>query len=257
MIPLKDQDAIRLKFAQEMLGPVKIDYFTQKDLGIVVPGREPCAYCKPTGEMLQELAGLSDLISLRVHIFEDERDEAAKFGVERVPGLVLRGKNGAHFKFYGMPGGTEFPSFLDTIVDISRNEVLFTDESVKLLRRLKEDVRVKVFVTPTCPYCPGMARAAFQMALANPHIKAEVIEVNEFPNLAQRYNVTAVPLTVIEDRIAIPGAVPEKALVEQVLKAAGSPAAQPSDVRGPTSSSEQKPPPGEPPSGRGSGLIVP
>ena len=257
MIPLKDQDAIRLKFAQEMLGPVKIDYFTQKDLGIVVPGREPCAYCKPTGEMLQELAALSDLISLRVHIFEDERDEAAKFGVERVPGLVLRGKNGAHFKFYGMPGGTEFPSFLDTIVDVSRQEVLFSEESVKLLRRLKEDVRVKVFVTPTCPYCPGMARAAFQMALANPHIKAEVIEVNEFPNLAQRYNVTAVPLTVIEDRIAIPGAVPEKALVEQVLKAAGSPAAQPSDVRGPTSSPEEKPPPGEPASGRGSGLILP
>src|SRR3990172_1612471 len=103
-----------------------------------------------------------------------------------------------------MPGGSEFPSFLDTIVDISRNEVLFTDESVKLLRKLKEDVRIKVFVTsslslrssftdssvkllrklkedvrikvfvtPTCPYCPGMARAAYQMALANPRIKAE------------------------------------------------------------------------------------
>ena len=257
MIPLKDQDAIRLKFAQEMLGPVKIDYFTQKELGIVVPGREPCAYCKPTGEMLQELAALSELISLRVHSFEDEREEAAKYGIERVPGIVLRGRNGATFKFYGMPGGSEFPSFLDTIVDVSRNEILFSDESVKLLRKLKEDVRVKVFVTPTCPYCPGMARAAFQMALANPHIKAEVIEVNEFPTLAQRYNVSAVPLTVIEDRIAIPGAVPEKALVEQVLKAAQSPAAQPSDVRGPTSASEQQRPPGEPASGRGSGLILP
>jgi hypothetical protein len=53
--------------------------------------------------------------------------------------------------------------------------------------------------------------------------------------------------------------VPEKALVEQLLKAAGSPAAQPSDVRGPTSASEPKQsPPGEPASGRGgSGLIIP
>jgi glutaredoxin-like protein len=206
--------------------------------------------------MLQELAALSDLISLRVHSFEDDREEAAKYGIERVPGIVLRGRDGATFKFYGMPGGSEFPGFLDTIVDISRNEVLFSGESVKLLRKLKKDVRVKVFVTPACPYCPMMARAAFQMALVNPRIKAEVIEVNEFPTLAQRYNVTAVPLTVIEDRIAIPGAVPEKALVEQVLKAAQSPAAQPSDVRGPTSAPEQRPPPGEERRGKG-GLILP
>jgi glutaredoxin-like protein len=264
MIPLKDQEAIRVKFAQEMLGPVKIDYFTQKELDIVLPGREPCAYCKPTREMLQELAALSDLISLRVHNLEDEREEAAKFGVERIPGIVLRGRDGTFFKFYGMPGGSEFPSFLDTIVDVSRNEVLLTEESVKALRRLKEDVRVRVFVSPTCPYCPGMARAAFQMTLANAHVKAEVIEVNEFPDLAKRYNVTAVPLTLIEDRIAIPGAVPEKALVEQVLKAAQSPAAQPSEVRGPsTPQAPPEDPRGKPPSadkpapGSGSGLILP
>ncbi len=257
MIPLKDQEAIRLKFAQELLGPVKIDFFTQKELDIVVPGRQPCAYCKPTRELLQELAALSDLLSLRVHILEDEREEAAKFGVERIPGIVLRGRDGAFPKFYGMPGGTEFPSFLDTIVDVSRNQVLLSQESVKSLRKLKEDVRVKVFVTPTCPYCPGMARTAFQMTLANPRVKAEVIEVNEFPELARRYDVKAVPLTVIEDRIAIPGAVPEKALVEQVLTAAQSPAAQPSDVRGPSSAAapQEAPPAGEP--RRGSGLILP
>jgi glutaredoxin-like protein len=258
MIPLKDQEAIRVKFAREMLSPVKIDYFTQKELNIVLPGRGPCANCKPTREMLREVAALSDLISLRVHNLEDEREEAAKFGVERIPGIVLRGRGGALFKFYGMPGGSEFPSFLDTIVDISRNEVLFSEQSVKALSKLKEDIRVRVFVTPTCPYCPTMARGVFQMALVNPHVKAEVIEVNEFPDLAQRYNVTAVPLTLIEDRIAIPGAVPEKALVEQVLKAAQSPAAQPSDVRGPSSAAKpEEPPSAEPASGRGSGLILP
>ena len=264
MIPLKDQEAIRVKFAQEMLGPVKIDYFTQKELDIVLPGREPCAYCKPTREMLQEVAALSDLISLRVHNLEDEREEAARFGVERIPGIVLRDRGGTFFKFYGMPGGSEFASFLDTIVDISRHEVLFSEQSVKALRKLKEDIRVRVFVAPTCPYCPMMARGVFQMALVNPHVKAEVIEVNEFPELAKRYDVTAVPLTLIEDRIAIPGAVPEKALVEQVLKAAQSPAAQPSEVRGP--STPQAPPEDprrkprsadKPASGRGSGLILP
>lgn len=260
MIPLKDQDAIRLKFAQELLAPVKIDYFTQKELDIVVPGRQPCAYCKPTREMLQEIAALSDLISLRLHNIEDEREEAANLGIERIPGIAIRGRDGASLKFYGMPSGTEFPSFLETIVDVSRGEVLLSEGSVKALRKLKEDVRVKVFVTPTCPYCPGMARAAYQMALASPHIKAEVIEVNEFPDLARRYDVKGVPLTVIEDRMAIPGAVPEQALVEQVVKAAGSPAAQPSEVRGPVTAaqpSEEPSPAPERKGAGGSGLVLP
>jgi glutaredoxin-like protein len=237
---------------------VKIDYFTQSEVDIVVPGRQPCAYCKPTREMLQELAALSDLISLRVHNVEEERAEAVKFGVERIPGIVLRGRGEASVKLYGFPGGTEFASFLDTIVDVSRREVLFSEASVKSLGKIKDDVVVKVFVTPTCPYCPGMARAAAQLALANPHIKAEVIEVNEFPELAQRYSVSAVPLTVIGERIAIPGAVPEAALVEQVLKATGSLAAQPSDVRGPTTASAQgeERPPDQPRPG-GSGLVLP
>jgi glutaredoxin-like protein len=258
MIPLKDQDAIRLKFAHELLGPVKIDLFTQKEIDIVVPGRQPCAYCKPTREMLQELAALSDLISLRVHYIEDEREEAARFGVERIPGIVLRGRDGGSFKYYGIPGGTEFAGFLDSIVDISRREVLFSEASVKSLAKIKDDLVIKVFVTPSCPYCPGMMRAAYQMALVNPSIKAEVIEVNEFPDLAQRYDVSAVPLTVIGERIAIPGAVPEQALVEQVLKAAGSPAALPSEVRGPTTAPQAPQPPreGEGRAG-GSGLVLP
>ena len=146
---MKDQELIRQKFAAELVGPVKIDYFTERELSLEVPGRRPCAYCKPTREMLQELAALSELISLRVHIFEEAAEERTRFGIERIPGTVLRGRNGAAFKYYGMPGGTEFPAFLESIVDISRAEVLLSKESVKELKKLRDDVLVRVFVTPT------------------------------------------------------------------------------------------------------------
>ncbi len=256
MIPLKEQEFIRQKFAQELVGPVKIDLFTQRELGIFVPGREACAYCKPTQDMLQELAALSESITLRVHVWEEAKKEAQNLGVERIPGIVLRGRDSVALKFYGLPGGTEFPSFLETIVDVSRGETLFSQESKRSLRKLKEDVVVRVFVTPTCPYCPAMARAAYQLALASPHVKAEVIEVNEFPDLAQRYGVRAVPLTLIDDLVVIRGAVTEKVLVEQVLKAAQSAGvAEASTPAGPASPATEA----EPRSGerRGSGLILP
>lgn len=258
MIPLKDQEIIRQKFAQELLGPVKIDLFTQRELDIFVPGRQQCPYCKPTREMLQELAALSDLISLRVHILDEAREDARKLGVERIPGIVLRGRDSALLKFYGMPGGMEFGSFVESIVDISRGESLLSQESQRSLKKVKREVTVRVFVTPTCPYCPQMARAAYQLALANPRIRPEVIEVNEFPDLAERYGVRAVPLTVIDDKVAIPGAVPEQVLVEQLLKAVQSPLAEPGEAGGPSSLAS----PGEPSrpqrgEQRDSGLIIP
>jgi len=149
VIPLKDQEFIRQKFAAELVGPVKIDYFTERELSLEVPGRRPCAYCKPTREMLQELASLSDLINLRVHLFEEAAEERSKFGIERIPGTALRGRDCVWFKYYGMPGGTEFPAFVESIVDISRGEVLLSQESVRELKKLRDDVLVRVFVTPT------------------------------------------------------------------------------------------------------------
>jgi glutaredoxin-like protein len=258
MISLRDQEAIGQKFAAEMVGPVKIDYFTERELGITVPGKTPCQYCKPAREMLQELAGLSDLISLRVHYIEDNPPEKAQFGVERVPGIVMRGMGGSFVKFYGIPGGTEFPMFIESIVDLSRGEVLLSEESVKALAELTQDVSVRVFVTPTCPYCPAMMRAAYQMAMISPHIRSETIEVNEFPELADAYKVHAVPLTVIDDKVAIPGMVHERDLVEQVMKVAG--AAKPSG-EAPEGPSTQPEPPAPKPIERGkqrpSGLYIP
>jgi glutaredoxin-like protein len=264
MIPLKDQELIRQKFAAELLGPVKIDYFTERELSLEVPGRRPCVYCKPVRELLQELAALSELISLRVHIFEEAVEERTRTGVERIPGIVLRGAQQAGastalFKYYGMPGGTEFPAFLESIVDISRGEVLLSKESVKELKKLREDVLVRVFVTPTCGYCPQMVRAVYQLSLANPRVRAEVIEVNEFPELADRYQVRAVPLTVIGDKVAIPGAMHPDALVEQVVKAGGSEVGAPQEVAGPISAVTPEDAPRAPQRGeqRPSGLIIP
>lgn len=256
MIPLKEQDAIREMFAHQLMGQVKIDHFTQTESALSVPGQNPCTYCKPTREMLQELAGLSDLVSLRLHILEDAPEEKAKYAIERVPATVLRGRSGRFVKYYGIPGGTEFPALLESIVDISRDDILLSEESIKTLNNLDKDVSIRVFVTTTCGYCPQMVRLVFQMALAIEKVHAEVIEISEFPDLAEKYHVQAVPLTVINDSVAIPGAVPEQTLVEQVIKASESTISPPSS---PTSgqSSPIKPPDVKRGEQRPSGLFIP
>ncbi len=51
-------------------------------------------------------------------------------------------------------------------------------------------------------------------------MRADIVEASEFPELARRYNVYAVPKTVINETAEVIGAVPEEAFVDAVSKAA-------------------------------------
>ncbi len=219
MIPLREQEYIRQRFEHELEGRVKIDYFTQKASTLFVPGREECTFCEDAGQMLGELASLSDKLSVTVHEFAEEREEAKKRGVDKVPGIVLRGPANRPLRFFGIPGGNEFPNFVETIIDASKQQTKIGGEAGKQLKKLKEKATIAVYVTPTCPHCPGVVRAAYRLALASSQIEATAVEISEFPKLAQQLGVRAVPFTVINGQASIAGALDEAGLVEAVLKA--------------------------------------
>ena len=73
-----------------------------------------------------------------------------------------------------------------------------------------------------------MARLAHAFAIENPLITSDVIEVQEFPALAQTYAVRGVPKTVmgtvsrlagVASQVQFVGAVPEPEFLERVLEA--------------------------------------
>ena len=72
-----------------------------------------------------------------------------------------------------------------------------------------------------------MARLAHAFAIENPFITSDVIEVQEFPALAQTYAVRGVPKTVmgtvsqlagVAPQVQFVGAVPESEFLERVLE---------------------------------------
>jgi alkyl hydroperoxide reductase subunit AhpF len=149
VIPLREQEYIKEAFARELVGPVRIDYFTQRASALYLPGREECAYCEDVRQMLEELAALSDKIRLTVHEFRDAREAASRLGVDKIPGIVIRGPANRAIKFYGIPTGHEFPGLIDDIVDSSRGKVDLAPDTVRRLKKLKQDVSIQVLVTPT------------------------------------------------------------------------------------------------------------
>ncbi len=63
------------------------------------------------------------------------------------------------------------------------------------------------------------------MAMVSPRVRADGVEVTEFPHLAQRYQVMGVPKTVLNENIEFVGAMPEEAVLAFVRQAAGNGAA--------------------------------
>ena len=193
-----------------LASPVKLLFFTQKNA---------CPTCTQQQELLQELASLSDKLELKVYDFVLNGDEVTSYRIDKIPATALVGKKDYGIRFYGLTAGYEFTSLIEAIVMVSIGQSGLHPELETLVRDIKEQVHMQVFVTLTCPYCPKMVRVAHQFAFINDYIQADMVEASEFPHLAQRYNVTGVPKTIINEAYSFDGALPEAAAYLEILKA--------------------------------------
>ena len=219
-IPETEAGALRAHLDQELEGPVTLDLFIEPKSAIVVPGRPECELCEETRDLLEEVAALSDQITLTVHDVRTESDLARDTGVSRVPTLVLRGAARGVVRYLGIPAGLEFGTLLADLAAVSRGTTTLTQESRTKLASLTKPVHVQVFVTPTCPYCLKVASLAHQAAVESGNVTADVVEISEFPDLAAQYHVRAVPKIVLNDTVKLVGAQAEAALVDAMLRAA-------------------------------------
>lgn len=218
------KEATRKKLASEMDGRVTVLFFTQEPSRLVLPDRlqgQECLYCRETRQLLEEVTSLSDRIDLIVHDFVAEKAKAQEAGIDKIPGILLRGEKDYGIRFFGIPSGYEYMSLLEAIVDVSRGQTTLAEKTKEALSSLERDVHIQVFVTPTCPYCTMAVRLAHQFALESPRIRADMVEATEFPHLAQKYKVFGVPRTVMNETTFIDGAVPEAIFLDHVLRAAG------------------------------------
>lgn len=61
-------------------------------------------------------------------------------------------------------------------------------------------------------------RLAHQLAIESDLVKADMVESSEFPHLANKYSVMAVPKTVVNEELFLEGSLAESQLVAAVMK---------------------------------------
>lgn len=209
----QDQEHLKSEFAG-LQQPVKLVVFSQEF---------ECQYCRETRQITEEVAALSDNISLEVYDFVADKEIAEQFNIDKIPATVVMvgGDEPKDYgiRYYGIPSGYEFSSLIHDILMVGGESAELAAETKQWLADLTEPVHFQVFVTPTCPYCPPAVLMAHKMAMASELVTADMVEANEFPHLSTKYNVMGVPRTVINEDTHVEGSVPEHMLLAKMQEA--------------------------------------
>ena len=123
--------------------PVKILFFTQ-----TIGAPDSVLMAK---QVLDEVASLHEHISVEEVNLILDRDRAAQYGIEHVPGIVLlRGEEDTRMRFLGAPAGYEFMSLIEAIILAGTDDSGLTQSSKDLIAsQVSGPLDIQVFVTPT------------------------------------------------------------------------------------------------------------
>jgi alkyl hydroperoxide reductase subunit AhpF len=104
-----------------------------------------------TKQILEELASLSDKITIEEVNVVLEKERAAQYGIDGLPAVaLLRDGEDTRMRFLGAPAGYEFMSLIEAAILAGRDDSGLSPESKRLVaEHVSAPIDIKVFVTPT------------------------------------------------------------------------------------------------------------
>ena len=113
-----------------------------------------CPYCDDTRQLVEEVTAISDLLSVEIYDMEADGDLAARYNVDKAPGLVIAAKEEGQItdfgvRLSGIPSGHEFSSLIQDIILVSNRDSGLNPQTREFLKALDKPVILQVFVTPT------------------------------------------------------------------------------------------------------------
>ena len=168
---------------------------------------------------LSEFAGLTDKVEVEfLNRGEDAvREKEAK--ITLFPAVAVLGPDGVYtgVQFHGIPGGHEINSFILALYNAAGPGQAVGEETLAKIRRVSRKVNFKIGVSLSCTLCPDVVTLAQLMALKNPLIEAEMIDVAHYPDFKNKYGIMSVPAIVVNDEKVVFG----KKNLEELLELAG------------------------------------
>lgn len=135
----RDREAVRGMLAA-VKSPVTLLFFTQA-IG--------CEGCDAARQILDEVAALSDRVTVEEVNFVLDKEKVAAYGIDRVPAIAVVTDHDTRIRFYGAPSGYEFMSLLDAVILASDGHSHLSESSLAIAHGISSPTSIQVFVTPT------------------------------------------------------------------------------------------------------------
>jgi thioredoxin reductase (NADPH) len=166
--------------------------------------------------LIRAVREVAPKVSLRE--YDLSHKTAKKWNIERAPALLFD-PDRYRIRWLGAPIGEEARTLVETLVMMGHRASGLSEESLKVLKKIDSERQVKVFVSPSCPYCPQQAVNALKAAIEKPDvISLEIIDIQANPDLADQYSAQSVPQTYSNEVLIAQGAQPEELFMLSLQK---------------------------------------
>jgi thioredoxin reductase (NADPH) len=175
---------------------------------------------EPFNQAAQEVLHILQRVSPKIQIKEYDlgHEQARKWKIQSSPTLLFD-PDRCKARWLGAPIGEETKTLIIALQMLGYRSTGLSEDSRKILKKITSPRQIKVFVSPTCPYCPQQAVNALNAALERPDlISLEIIDIQVNPDLARKYGAQSVPQVFANEKLIAMGAQPEELFMSSLEK---------------------------------------
>jgi len=186
------------------------------DLYLFASKTEDDVFTQANRQVVRSFRELTSRITFRE--FDMEHDLARKWNVVSSPTLLIA-PDRYPIRWLGAPMGEEGRTFLELLLLVGMGQSHLGDQARKVIKKIDTPRNIKVFVSPTCPYCPQQAVNAVKAVIESPDlISLEIIDIQCNPEIANQYSAHSVPQAFANDILIGMGAQSEEVFAASLEK---------------------------------------
>lgn len=168
----------------------------------------------------EEVCSIGNKIHMEILRKGEDKELEAEVNAENFPMIALlkETKEYSGVKFAGIPAGHEFNSFVLAVYNLSGPGQGVEESVQNRVMAVQRKVKLQIAISLSCHFCPETVIAAQHLAVLNPQIEAEMIDISMFPQLKNTYSLMSVPALIIDEKQTVFGALSMEQILEQIEK---------------------------------------